>query len=224
MMPASAPRFRSLMLFVTFMGLLLFACPAGRALAQPLPDDVCSGATLLTGVINGDLTPYTNDYDPGASGCTGYAAPGKDQVFYIDLLCSQGVSLTYQPTGFDGSIYVVTDCSDIANSCIGGGDENGVDGVEFADAYPGLATRVYIIVDAHDPDAGGPFTLEYNLIHFDPPIGACCFPDGHCELLMELLCINMGGTPFPCEPCTEDLCAPSPVDQWSWGRIKSTYR
>jgi hypothetical protein len=109
---AGARRFRAHILFVGFMSLLSFACVAGRAAAQPPPDDVCSGATQLSqGLTTGDLTPYTNDYDPGETpDCTGYAAPGRDQVFYVDLLCSQGLSLTYTPSGYDGSIYVVTDC------------------------------------------------------------------------------------------------------------------
>ncbi len=225
MMPAGAQRFRPVMLIFTFMGLLSFACVAGQAAAQPPPDDVCSGATQLPqGVTTGDLTPYTNDYDPGPSGCTGSAAPGKDQVFYVDLLCQQGVSLTYTPNGFDGSIYVVTDCSDIANTCIGGADDAGVDGVEYVDAYPGVAMRVYIIVDAHDPNAGGPFTLEMSLVHYDPPLGACCFPDGHCEFLMSIACQNMGGDFHPCILCTPDPCGSTPAEHRSWGRIKSIYR
>ncbi len=225
MMPAGALRFRSRIFFVALTCVLSVVWFADRAAAQPPPDDVCGGATLLQqGIISGDLTPYANDYDPGATGCTGYAAPGRDQVFYVDLLCQQGVSLTYTPIGFDGSIYVVTDCSDIANTCLYGADEAGVDGVEYADAYPGIAMRVYIIVDAHDPDAGGAFTLEMNITHDDPPLGACCFPDGHCEFLMSIACQNMGGDFHPCILCTPDPCGSTPTKQRSWGEIKSIYR
>jgi hypothetical protein len=96
--------------------------------------------------------------------------------------------------------------------------------VEYAGGYPGLGMRVYIIVDAHDPDAGGPFTLEMNLIHFDPPMGACCLADGHCEFLMSIACQNMGGDFHMCEPCTPTICGSTPTDQRSWGRIKSNFR
>jgi hypothetical protein len=84
--------------------------------------------------------------------------------------------------------------------------------------------RVYIIVDAHDPDAGGPFTLEMNLIHFDPPLGACCLSDGTCEFLMSIACYNMGGVFHPCITCTPDPCEPTPADETGWGGIKSIFR
>lgn len=85
-------------------------------------------------------------------------------VYSASLLCGETLSLFFQPNGFDGSIYIVTDCSNLSGSCVCGSDQNGVGGEEECSIEETLLSQTYyIIIDAHDPDSGGPFTLENPL-------------------------------------------------------------
>jgi hypothetical protein len=56
--------------------------------------------------------------------------------------------------------------------------------------------------------------------------GACCFPDGTCEIHTVVGCAEAGGewmglgvNCYP-DPCEE----PTPVEQTTWGRLKQRYR
>ncbi len=57
------------------------------------------------------------------------------------------------------------------------------------------------------------------------PTGACCFSTGTCQVTGEAGCLQNGGIYYgdgiPCEP---NPCPLVPVDETSWGRIKSDYR
>ncbi|MFC1572885.1 hypothetical protein ACFL6M_04720 [Candidatus Eisenbacteria bacterium] len=58
-------------------------------------------------------------------------------------------------------------------------------------------------------------------------IGAFCFPDCSCVLMIEEECTNAGGTWFAIDSCDPNPCTssvPEPADGWAtWGRIKSWY-
>jgi hypothetical protein len=58
------------------------------------------------------------------------------------------------------------------------------------------------------------------------PYGACCFTDGHCDLLSADECAAQGGTYLgnfvSCEP--ENPCPTVPVMNTSWSEIKLSYR
>ena len=58
-----------------------------------------------------------------------------------------------------------------------------------------------------------------------PPMGACCFADGTCQWLLDYDCYGAGGD-FQgvgtwCDP---NPCEPVPVEETTWGKIKSQYR
>lgn len=58
-----------------------------------------------------------------------------------------------------------------------------------------------------------------------PPIGACCFEDGSCELLVEDDCDAVGGILwYPDESCEPNPCGATPSRVSSWGRIKNLHR
>lgn len=55
---------------------------------------------------------------------------------------------------------------------------------------------------------------------------ACCRSDGSCEVLLEYLCNELGGQPYPpfvsCEP--NPCPPPTPTTMETWGRIKANHR
>lgn len=55
--------------------------------------------------------------------------------------------------------------------------------------------------------------------------GACCFADGHCEILYSYQCYDQGGDyQGDNSGCNPNPCEPSPVKITTWGRIKGDYR
>lgn len=91
----------------------------------------------------------TNDYTPETGGCTGYTANGLDVVYYVDLIEDQQLTVSAQ-TNYDIAIYLVSDCADIAGTCVAGSDNTVSEGFEqiifdTADA-PG---RYYLILDGY---------------------------------------------------------------------------
>jgi hypothetical protein len=212
---------------MALVGLCLSAL-ADRSLADPPTGDTCASAVHVEGPwANGDLGPCTNDYDPAVPGpsCTGLAAPGKDFVFQVELNCTTGLSVDLAPSGFDGALYVVTDCADITGSCVAGSDQAGVGANEWVEIWFPMTRTYYIIVDARDVDAGGVFSLAFSWLSVDIFLGACCFPDGHCEIQDLALCGPAGGeTLGPCTTCDPNPCGPTPALEATWGTIKMRYR
>lgn len=203
-----------------------------RVSAGDLPGETCSTPIVLEWgqdwSYQGDSITFTNNYDPALPGpsCTGRAEPGKDVVFAFDLNCTVAVEAYLHPHGFDGALYVVTDCDDVSGSCSDGSDGTGVGASEQVYIWtPAIAQRVYLIVDARDEGAGGPFDLDFSFQATESFEGACCFPDGHCEILEFQQCTDAGGqTLGPCTDCATADCQATPTRPSSWGSIKSRYR
>jgi trimeric autotransporter adhesin len=131
----------------------------------PLPGDLGQSAIPLSGsgTINGDLSLYANDYDPGPQGCTGRSAEGNDMVYSIDAQDAQAIDIVCnQPTG-DASIYLLSNYSDPA-SCIVGADSHGV-GAEEHLSYlsPRIPETLYLVVDGHGV-GGGAFSMTYSVV------------------------------------------------------------
>lgn len=105
---------------------------------EPFVNDTCEGALdmqeLFDDIVGAWYAPncdnafnyYTNAY---SSGCAPYGAPGDDQVFSIYLTAGETFTCTvvdyYDPDNseVDYVIYVVTDCADIAGTCIAAADD-----------------------------------------------------------------------------------------------------
>jgi hypothetical protein len=193
--------------------------------------DTCSEPIQVPFAIqweySGDLAPYANDYDPGVPGpsCTGSAAPGKDAVFAVEVSCAEWLDVSLQPVGFDGAIYIVTDCADVTGSCVSGSDAVGV-GVTEGIGLAATATRTYyVIVDAHNADSGGTFHISFLRGPWDFPPGACCRANGHCEILDVVVCEENGGQSHgPCSQCEPNPCFPVPALEATWGAVKARYR
>lgn len=131
----------------------------------PPPDgDVCETAFVLpSGDLNvvGTNVGFANDYPLSSGSCTGYSATGQDVVYVTNLEVGDELTvLMTTDTGWDDSIYLITDCADPMGSCVIG-----------ADAYPDgstfsyIATEAgtyYLIVSAYSSGTGGYTITGYN--------------------------------------------------------------
>ncbi len=153
--PANASNFAS---HVASLGI------ARSALTAP-PNDQCAGAlTIPCGNIDlsGDTFLATNDYTfsgDTANACTKHTADGRDVVYKLVVQPGDSLILTYSSQVFDPSIYLVSDCASVQDSCVAGADENqlGVDeqlnyGFKRAGTY-------YLILDSWGPDTYGTWSL-----------------------------------------------------------------
>lgn len=140
--------------------------------AQPSPagGDTCASATTIA---PGSL-PFTdeaslagagNDIDPGGGAC---APGGGNDVVYSFTPAATGVYVIgATPTDpVDLSLYVITDCSNPASTCIAGANSAGFNRGEFVAPTLTSGTRYFIVVDTPNPDAaagGFHFSLRRGL-------------------------------------------------------------
>jgi hypothetical protein len=138
-------------------------------------NDLCADAiTIPYGSINvtGSTLGAHDDYDlcPGTpscpASCTGFNSPGRDVVYRIDVVSPVTrlrVDYHLEPASVDASIYVVTDCSNIAGSCIAGQDSDLGSPNEHltVERFPAVGTY-YLILDAFNP-GGATWTMSGSL-------------------------------------------------------------
>ncbi|MFN8548183.1 MAG: PPC domain-containing protein [Candidatus Eisenbacteria bacterium] len=195
----------------------------------PPGNDQCSGAFELARcgnhLINGDNSNATNDYDPTASGCTGYAAAGKDVAYLFNLLAGDVLNVSYAAVA-DGSVYLLTNCADPLGSCVIGADDTFAGQAETFSYTVPAAGPYYLIADSYGTNTGTTYVLEISITcGFET--GACCFygtgPCGPefngCLELDFASCQQQGGEysgdgtvcdPLPCPapPPTGACCLP----------------
>ena len=136
---------------------------AGYVPPPPPPNDTCAGAIGIPyGVfsIDGSTDLANNDYSPYDSGtgtsCTGYSAAGADVVYCVHLPVGESFEVVMTTSGWDDSIYLITDCDNPAGSCVAGSDLY-PDGSTFT--YVAESTGIYyLIVDAYS--GGGAFNIS----------------------------------------------------------------
>lgn len=151
-------------LAIALIGAAAFAAP-GRVDRPAVvtsalgPNDTCETAFDLNGAFDFDTDTCddVDDYDLGAgNACTGYSSSGADEVYEICLPPGGTVSLTYDEIDYDGSIYLVTDCSDLPASCVAGDDCYPNPCTDFIDYTNTNATNVtyWLIVDGFGGGCG----------------------------------------------------------------------
>jgi hypothetical protein len=214
--------------------MLMVGLVVSSSKADPPPaNDTCAGAIAIepctNGTFSGDLQWAINDYDPGVPGpsCTGFDAPGGDVVFKVDLRASDTINLTYTPTDYDASFYIVTDCADISGTCVAGADA-GVSGSPETINYTATSTGTYYIVTDRTGSGGygshSEFSLDYHWICY---WGACCFGT-RCEFYFEqgeLGCYIDGGVwQGDGTDCDPNPCDETPIQPTTWGRIRTMFR
>jgi hypothetical protein len=130
--------------------------PPGDTCDDPL-DLACGDIYIVT-----DTCPYNNDYDPGAGNpCTGYSAAGLDYVYALTIPDGGYIDLEFSEDGYDGSIYLITDCDDIVGTCLSGDDCYPwpcVDYIYYMNTT-GSDVDAYLIIDGYGTDNCGIGTL-----------------------------------------------------------------
>ena len=134
---------------------------------NPASGDNCTNAT----VINPALLPFAedstllnnaNDIDPGVGGCA--PGGGNDVVYSFTPAATDTYVIGATPAqNFDLSLYIVTDCSNPAGTCIAGANANGFDRGESIALTLNAGTRYFIVVDTPILDnnaAGFHFSLR----------------------------------------------------------------
>ncbi len=115
--------------------------------APPPANDTCAGAINLDEMPQSFMVDtcdgYTNAYFD-ASSCTNYSANGPDAIYYA-VLPENGQIDVCIDGAFDLSLYLVTDCGDIAGSCVAGDDSGNPECI----SYTGGPGTYYLIVDGY---------------------------------------------------------------------------
>lgn len=139
-----------------------FGCAAG--VCNPPTNDQCTVALDATagGTFTGDISNYVNDYDQNnaATSCTNFSSAGPEGVWSVNAVAGQVLTATMDPTGFDASLYISTDCAMIDNTCVEGSDSGTVESVQYTIPADGV---YYIIADSYLAAPTGTFTLTIDL-------------------------------------------------------------
>lgn len=201
-------------------------------LPLPPPNDRCDNAYLIdrctAGADQGSTEFAYDDYDPRdgtAPSCTGWSAAGRDVTYRLELQVADICHLVYTQLDADASFYLVTDCDNVNQSCVIGADETVGGQPETIDWTCPATGTYFLILDAYGTDAGGEWTLSYEVV-CPVPERVCCL--GHaCYLVSEDECAALQGEwhtgwescgpPNPCDIYT-------PAERSSWGGIKVRYR
>src|SRR5262249_42103805 len=125
--------------------------------------ETCATATAITSLPFFDdstTAGASNDIDPGPGGCV--PGPGPDVVYSFTPAATDTYALGATPVdvGFDLSLYVITDCSNPAGTCVIG--SNGrvgakTDGSEFFTVTLNAGAHYFIVVDGAIAGAQGAF-------------------------------------------------------------------
>ena len=140
------------------------ACGAQGQCQDPDVGNVCEMATTIKvgDTLTGDTSLGTNNYHFKSNKCPGVSFScgkgGKDQAYIFTPPLSGSYSFTLDAT-FDSVIYMVTDCSDIDDTCVGADEAFGV---ETLVAMLEAGQTYYVIVDGYSNswDYSGPYTLS----------------------------------------------------------------
>ena len=136
---------------------------------QPPPNDTCHTPSTISRCTAGTLLGTTylahGDYDPGEPwpSCTGSHAYGPDVVYQMQLYAGDVVDLIFTPWRTDGAIYIVTDCANVARSCVAGADNNLYAQPEYLHYVAPTAGDYFVIIDGYYQYSAGEFDLAYNI-------------------------------------------------------------
>lgn len=127
--------------------------------------DTCALASpvFASGTFSGVFDGSNNDYSPtsSAASCTDYTALGADVVYSISMGANETLTATLTGDN-DTSLYLVTDCADVTNSCLVGDDTFGVpESITYTATSP---IQVFLIVDQYSSSAtSGAYTVTIDL-------------------------------------------------------------
>ena len=185
--------------------------PLGDVCAEP----ITVSAQGYTGMIN--WSQMRADYDAGTMGCVPGAAnatDGPDVAFKIDVPPDHAVEAVLQDRGSNVSLYLVTSCGDVGNTCLQGVNASQLSDERLFWLNPNpTTTTVYLIADTAQA-----MSYEQSSITITVPMVICAPGQAYCTTdaggqPASHVC-NAGGTgyenltacPFGCDMAT-GLCA-----------------
>ncbi|MFU8805884.1 MAG: PPC domain-containing protein, partial [Bradymonadaceae bacterium] len=144
-----------------------FGChtsPGTAAACGPIENMQCKGAVDIVargGSFSDLIQLYSNDYNPGTSGCTGQNMSGGDATFFVDADAGDVITAAINAQ-FDAGIFVVGDCSKVDRTCYAGVRNTGLnrESIQFVAPETG---RYYIIAGAGLSGATGRFTVTASV-------------------------------------------------------------
>lgn len=146
-------------------------CGAGTCSAPPVgdrcDDPFVVGALPYSDTANVD--DFFNDYGYSAGSCPGEDGGrngGAEDVVYAFTPDADGDYEIVFDTAWDSTVYVVTDCGDITNSCVGGADNGNPETVTATLA----GGTTYFIIGGHwsNGTLGGGDTYTLNITDVTP--------------------------------------------------------
>jgi hypothetical protein len=162
------------------------AATPGVVTSAPPVNDVCSGAIVIpcgTFNLSGNTDQANNDYTfPSDSlSCTGYVENGRDVVYRINAVAGDSLWIDLTSNTTDASIYLITNCSNPAGSCVVGDDSTDVGGTEtLRYKFPSNGTY-FLIIDSFGDNVGGAWIASGQLICViqpPPPANDACNTPG----------------------------------------------
>ncbi len=123
------------------------------------PGDSCGAATPEIGALpymdSGDTTGLADDYNLGAEAnpCAGggsqfsLTGDGPDIAYKMRVDATCDVNVNMDPVASDMSLYVVTDCGDVDDTCLGVDDAGGGGTAEDVAFTASAGTMYWVIVD-----------------------------------------------------------------------------
>ena len=147
------------------------AVDGGGVCVDPVPQgDTCADPFTVGALpfsTTGNTAGASNDYSYTAGSCPpetgGWGAGSSDHAYAFEPAANGTYHITL--SGFDSNLYVVTDCSDVNGSCVGGDEEVGGSATETLTLNLSAGTTYYIIVDGwnNSGNTTGSYTLTVDL-------------------------------------------------------------
>ncbi|MEE2901577.1 MAG: hypothetical protein VYC39_04575 [Myxococcota bacterium] len=128
--------------------------------------DTCASAISVAasgGNYQGTTVGAVNDYEPPRS-CAGYPQIAPDYVYKSNLSAGTVVTANVEfPMSLDGSLYVVTDCSNLATSCVTGADQGLSGAPETIRFVAEQSSDHFFVVDGALSGSTGTHNLDINI-------------------------------------------------------------
>lgn len=184
-------------------------CDSGTGACLRPGSDTCATAiavdpaTGYTGAIN--WAAFGNDYDPGSNGCvpdnSNSSSDGPDVVFSVTVPDGQIVTASIERVGSNYiSAYLVTDCGDLANTCLAGANEGGYSNSDeflYWRNDTGTPQDVFVIADSEQWSSYGVSPVDIQVAPF-----VCQPGESRCVLDRESQTCNPAGTGYDAtQPC-----------------------
>jgi hypothetical protein len=193
----------------------------------PLAGDTCALATVISPATlpfgeDSTLSTATNNIDPGLGGCVPGA--GNDVVYSFTPAATDTYTIGAAPTtGFDLSLYILTDCANPAGTCVAGANARGFDGGEFLTPTLNAGTQYFIVVDAvlQGPNSNGfHFSIQRGRPSNDTCATATVIDTSRLPFSVTSTTFSMANDIDPAQPClpsTQSTHGPDVVFQFTPG-------